>query len=411
MADHGLPLKTVGDALAVQSHVMEMLEKAEVCEDPERRRAYLSFVVVGGGFSGVEIAGEINDLVRSSLRFFRNIARDECRVIVVHSGGQILPEVNPALREFARRKMEKNGIQFILGASAAACTPEGVGIEDGRFLRSRTVVSTIGTSPAPFVELLPLPKERGRLKTDADMRVTGCPSVWAIGDCAHIVNTAAGIPSPPTAQFAERQGVQAARNIVARFRGRPTRPFAHKSRGTLCAIGGHTAVAEFLGVKLSGFLAWFVWRGVYLVKLPSLAHKVRVGLAWGFDLVFPRTLAHLKADRTQRVSHAFYRSGDLIFGEGDPTSDFYVVKAGEVEILSQGDGSAGAEAIAVLRPGDFFGEGALIDGRPRRNSARARTNVEVLVLGGSIFNQLSTAFTPMKAVLGTALKRRTPIWQ
>ncbi|MCI0352086.1 MAG: FAD-dependent oxidoreductase, partial [Acidobacteriales bacterium] len=346
MDEHAFALKSIGDALALQAHVMEQLEKAEVCDDLEKRRWYLSFIIVGGGFSGVEVAGEINDLVRRSRKFFQNIGRHDTRVWLVHARDQILPEVSPSLREFARAEMERDGVRIRLNATAAYATPSGVALQDGKFISGATVVCTIGTSPLPFIERLNVVKDRARLVTEADMSLPGHPDAWAIGDCAAIVNASDGSLCPTVGQFAERQGAQVAKNIAARLKNEPTRPFSYKMMGSLCSIGGHNAVAEMLGLRLSGFLAWFLWRGVYLMKLPSLAQQIKVGIQWACDLIFPRTLAHVKADRSRRVCRAFYAQGDYIFKEGDSATDFYVIEQGEVEILRNHEGNGGSEIVA-----------------------------------------------------------------
>ena len=266
MADHAFPLKSVGDAIALRFHVTEQLEKAEVCEDPKLRRWYLSFVVIGGGFTGVETAGAINDLVRSSTRFYGNFGAAEVTVTLVHGRDHILPEVSPTLRGLARTKMEQAGIQMVLKTRAVLATAEGVELQDGRMIRGATVVCTIGTMMPLLLQRLDVPKEGDRLLTDPDMRVRGAPTLWAIGDCARIVNAYDGQVSPPTGQFAERQGRQAAENIIRVLQGQSTRPFFFKPLGQLCGIGERNAVAEILGVRLSGFLAWSLWRTVYLLK-------------------------------------------------------------------------------------------------------------------------------------------------
>jgi NADH dehydrogenase len=186
MADHAHPLKTVGDAAVLRTHVISQLERAEVCDDPVRRRWYLSFIIVGGGYSGVETAGEINDLVRSSCRFYSNIKEADITVTLIHSRDQLLPEISPSLREFARKKMEKAGVVMRLNARVQLATGEGVGLKEG-FVSGGTIVCTIGSTTAPIVLRLESPKEKGRLLTETDMRLPGRPNAWAIGDCASIL--------------------------------------------------------------------------------------------------------------------------------------------------------------------------------------------------------------------------------
>lgn len=407
MSDHAFAFKTVGDAMALRAHAIQQLEFAEVCADVEQRRQALSFIVVGGGYSGVEVAGEINDLVRGSRRFYPNIAEDDISVTLIHSGDEILPEIGPRLRDFARRKMEQAGVTMVLGARASAATGDGVWLQDGRQLRGATVVCTIGTSPPLLVARMEAPKANGALLTEADMRLQGIECAWAIGDCARIANATDGWACPPTAQFAERQGQQVAENIARAFRGRSTRPFAFKPIGQLCAIGRHTAVAELFGWRGSGFLAWCIWRLVYLAKLPSWSRRVKVAGDWAWELLFARDLMALRIDPTERVSHAYFRKGDYVFRQGDPALNFYAVEKGEVEVVRKAPGGAGEELIAVLGPGDYFGEMALLEQRARSASVRARTDVEVTTLGAGVFSRLSHSLAALQQQLAESLRRRS----
>lgn len=406
MGDHAFPLKTVGDAAVLRTHVLEQLEKAEVCDDTTRRRWLLSFIVVGGGYSGVEAAGEINDLVRGSVRFFSNVRADDITVTLIHSRDQLLPEISPQLREFARVKMERTGVTLRLNARVQLATGEGVGLKDG-FVSGGTIVCTIGTTTAPVVERIASPKERGRLLTEPDMRLQGRANAWAIGDCARIVNAHDGQPAPPTGQFAEREGRQCALNIVRTLRGEPTRPFRFKVLGQLCSIGGHSAVAEFFGLRLSGFWAWFAWRGVYLFKLPTWSHRIQVGFDWAWLLWFPRDLSHIKTDVTDRVTHAHFEPGDLIVKQGDPPAHFYVIEQGEVEVLRATPDRPDGEVIAVLGAGNFFGEAALVNNRPRTASVRARSTTEVVVMGRHVFTTISKSLAPLRDALASAITRRS----
>ncbi len=409
MADHALPLKSVADALAIQDHVIGQLEKAEIADSEEKRKWCLHFVVVGGGFSGVEMAGELNDFVKSSARFYSNFKKEDVCVTLVHSHDQILPEVGSSLREFARVKMEQNGVKFFLKSSAAVCTPEGVGLKDGRSLKAGTIICTIGARALPMIEQLNVPKEKGRLIVDPDMSLPGHKNVWAIGDCAAVKNAVDGEFSPTTGQFAERQGAQVAHNIVARLQGKDTRPFAHHSLGTLCSIGGKSAVAEMFNIRISGFLAWMVWRGVYLFKLPSIGQTIRVAVGWTFDLFFPPQLTSVRIDQTKRIGNAHYSAGDFVFRAGEPATDFYVVEEGEVEILSNEGGQE--QVIALLGKGDFFGESSLMSRKAHRHSCRVRSDSEIMVMGKNVFSDISANLVPFREALVSSVKRRTLIFQ
>ena len=406
MADHAFPLKTVGDAAVLRTHVLQQLEKAEVCDDPVRRRWFLSFVVVGGGYSGVEAAGEINDLIRGSTRFYHNVREEDVSVTLIHSRDQLLPEISPQLREFARLKMAKAGITIKLNARVLLATGEGVGLAD-EFVTGGTIVCTIGSTTAPVVARLDAPKEKGRLLTGPDMRLQGCTNAWAIGDCAAIINAHDGQPSPPTGQFAERQGRQCAENIVRCIHGEPTRPFAFRVLGQLCSIGGHSAVAELFGFKLSGFLAWFTWRGVYLFKMPAWSRRIQVGFDWAWLLLFPRDLSCIRTDVTDRVTHAHYEPGDYVFRQGEPPLNFYVIEKGEVEVIRTSPASPQGEIVAVLSAGNFFGEAALLNNGPHTASVRARTTAEVVIMGREVFTSVSQSLAPLRQAITQALTRRS----
>jgi NADH:ubiquinone reductase (H+-translocating) len=244
MTEHAFPFKVMRNALDLRQHVVRQMENAEAASELDRRRWYLSFIIVGAGFSGAEVAGEINELVRSSTRFYQNFRKEDVTVTLVHSQDQILPEVAPNLRRFAQKRMQKAGIIMLMNTRAVAATHEGIQLQDGRMLAGATVVCTIGTTISPIVERLNLAKERGRTRTVPDMRIEGQTNAWAIGDCALIVNAFDNKPSPTTAQFAERQGRQAALNLDVRgprlrgSRGFNSRGISDYARSWHLLVGG-----------------------------------------------------------------------------------------------------------------------------------------------------------------------------
>jgi NADH:quinone reductase (non-electrogenic) len=412
MTDHAFGFKVMRDAIELRQHIVHQMEQAEAATNSDQRRWHLNFIIVGAGFSGVELAGEVNELVRSSSRFYRNFREEDVIVTVVHSQAQILPEVAPALREFAKKKMEKAGITIMLNTRAVAATQEGVELDNGQMLKGGTIACTIGTAPSPIIQSLDVPKERGRIRTTADMRVDGQTNAWAIGDCAYIVNAFDNKPSPTTAQFAERQGRQAALNLVRVLKDQPTQPFRFKALGQLCSIGGYQAVAEMFGMRVSGFLAWFLWRGVYLFKLPTWSRRIKVALDWFWDLLFPRDLSFLNTDATQYLNRAYFRPGDFIHRQGEVARVFSVIEDGEVEILQATEESPEAKIVAVLGKGDFFGEGALLGSRPHETSVRARTPVRLRQVGSALFSETAANFPPFRQLLSNAVVRRSgDLWR
>jgi NADH dehydrogenase len=274
-------------------------------------------------------------------------------------------------------------------------------------LPGATVVCTIGTTISPIVERLNVAKERGRIRTVPDMRIEGQTNAWAMGDCAFIVNAFDNKPSPTTAQFAERQGRQAALNLIRILRGQPTQPFRFKALGQLCSIGGYQAVAEMLGMRISGFLAWVMWRGVYLFKLPTWSRRIKVALDWAWDVLFPRDLSFLNTDATQQVTRAYYRPGDFVHRRGELAQVFSIIEEGEVEILRPAEETPDGKVIAVLGKGDFFGEEALLANRPHETNIRARTVVRLAQVGSALFSQMAGSFAPLRDVLVKAVTRHT----
>ncbi|HVY83407.1 MAG TPA: NAD(P)/FAD-dependent oxidoreductase [Steroidobacteraceae bacterium] len=303
MGQYALPLKTLGDALFLRNRVIARLEQAELQPAAEQRRWLLTFVVVGGGFSGVETAGELVDFLYASLRYYKRIRREDLRIVLLHSGERLLPELSASLGRFTERKMRKRGIEVRLGVRAVRVTDRDVQLDSGDTVAGGTVICTIGTEPNPLLEQIPAVKNRGRLVVNPDFSVPGVDGVWAAGDCAAVLNARDGQIAPPTAQLAEAQARQLAANIIAKLKGAPTRPFRYRAKGQLSAIGHNKAVAEIFGVKISGFVAWLMWRGLYLLRIPTFARKTRLFLEWNWAMLFPPDIAHLGYRRTHRRAH------------------------------------------------------------------------------------------------------------
>jgi NADH dehydrogenase len=388
MSSHGLPMKTVGDAFHLRNHLVTRLELAANTIDADLRKELLTLVTVGGGFSGVETCAEIHDMMEEARAWYPELAQDRITSVLIASTDRILPALSPSLSEYALTKLRKRGVEVLLQERVTSVTPSSAFLKSGRMIRTRTVICTVGDGPHPIIVRLELPKERGRLVVDEFMRVKGHDNIWAIGDCALVVNAVDGQPSPPTAQFSTRHGEQLADNLMATLENRPLKPFSFKAQGYLASLGHHSAVAEVMGIRLSGFIAWWVWRTIYLFKLPGIQRKVRVAMDWTLDLLFPRDIMQLKTLGTDRLGRQHYEPGQTICTEGDLGDAFFTVISGEVEVVKrQSDG--GEACIARLCAGQFFGEEALLTNMPRAATVRACSPVDVLVLGKSDFLQLS----------------------
>lgn len=295
VAELAFPMRTLGDALALRNRVLTSLEEADSECCAETRAGLLNFVVTGGGFAGVETIGAIHDYVRESLRFYPNLTAADVRMMLVHSGSTLLPELDPKLGRYAERVLRARGIDVRLDTKVAAMSPTGVELSGGERLPCRTLVWAAGNAPHALLGTLPCKRERGRILVDTHLRVAGHDGVWALGDCALVPDPRTGGFHPPTAQHASRQAKTVARNIAAALgRGR-ARPFAFRTLGQLASIGHRRGVAQIFGLRFSGFLAWWLWRTIYLAKLPRLERKVRVCLDWTLDLFFSKDLVQSPA--------------------------------------------------------------------------------------------------------------------
>lgn len=283
--------RSLEDAALLRNHVIEMLEKADAEPDSERRKALVTFLLAGGGFAGAELIGGLNDFVRGSLWFYPNIPPEDVSLILVHSGERIMPELSSSLAEYAQEKLGARGVTFKLRTRVVDAISGGVTLSNGDVIRTRTLVWTAGNTPHPLIHRLGLEVEAGgSVKTETTLQVAGHSSVWAVGDCAYVLDSRTGKPCPPTAQHAVRQATTLAHNIHAVIQDRKTRPFSYRSLGSLVVLGHQTACAEIRGLKFSGLLAWWLWRTIYLLKLPTLEKKIRVALDWTVDLFFPRDI-------------------------------------------------------------------------------------------------------------------------
>jgi NADH dehydrogenase len=289
LAELAVPMKSLRDAIQLRVQILRHLEEANSEIDPAERRSSLTFVVAGGGFAGVETVAALNDFVREALPFYPNLSQDMLRVMLVHSGPAILPELGESLGQYTEKILARRGVEIRLKTRVKSVTESKVFLADGVSIPSRTLVWTAGTVPSPIISSLPCAKERSRLLVNQFLRLPDWPNVWAVGDCAFVPDMRnPGKSHPPTAQHAIREGKVVAQNIAASLSGRPLKSFSFRTIGLLASIGRRMGVARVLGLNFSGFFAWWMWRTVYLSKLPGLDKKVRVAFDWTLDLLFPK---------------------------------------------------------------------------------------------------------------------------
>ena len=305
VAAQALTMKSLGDAIQLRNRLIAHLEEADTECARASRQPLLTFVVAGGGFAGVETIASINDFLRDALPFYPNLKEEMLRLVLVHPGEFILPELGEKLGRYADKKLRERGVEIHAKTKVAAVRPNEIELNNGERITSSTLLWTAGVSPNPALDLVTCPKERGRIKVNVNLEVEGVDGLWALGDCALVPDRTTGGYCPPTAQHASREGKIVAQNIVASVYGEPKKPFSFKTLGLLAAIGRRTGVARILGVNFSGFFAWFLWRGIYWSKLPRMEKKVRVSIDWALDVFFSkdfvqyldqRALAHTQTE-------------------------------------------------------------------------------------------------------------------
>jgi NADH:ubiquinone reductase (H+-translocating) len=300
-------MKTLNDAVMLRNRVIDMLEQAENETNPILRKSFLNFVVVGGGFAGIETAGELIDLLLDARKYYRTIHKEDLKVIVLEAMGEILPGFNKKLADFAKDKLIERGIDIRLKKAVTSFngnevttksldeTPkDSIDQSEIESIITKTLIWTAGVTPVNTIKRSMFKTEKGKLIVNDFLEVPEFPGVFAIGDCALFVDPKTNRPFPPTAQIAEAQAKMAAKNLISLIKNSEKEKFVYHSKGQMAIIGKRSGIATFLGMNISGFLAWLIWRNVYLSKIPTFDKKTRVFLDWVIDLFFDRDISRLK---------------------------------------------------------------------------------------------------------------------
>jgi NADH dehydrogenase len=417
-SEHSLGMKDLNDAFTLRNHVIRCLELADIEQDPDEKRALLTFVVGGAGFSGVETVGELSEMLHRTIPSFHNVDFKDVRFCLVHSRDQVLPEMAPELGRAAERILRARNIEMIFNARVRATTRHGIHLSTGDFLPTRTFIATIGNTANPvakkalaeggFVEGKIKDKGIGVFETDLNLACVGQPGYWALGDNAGVPDPRhPGRLCPPTAQFAIRQAKTCARNILASIDGRPMTAFHARNLGMLASLGRRSGVADILGVKFSGFFAWVAWRGYYLTQLPGFVRKLRVFLDWVIDFFFPRDIAQIQSVSVNQLHVHHYEPGDLIIRRGEIGRELFIIRNGDVEVVAP-TGDGGEKILAALSRGEVFGEKALLEDAPRNADVRAKTPVDVLVISRDDFTQMVCQFPVLDHYFDELMRKRYP---
>lgn len=417
--EHSLAMKDLDDAFRLRNHVFRCLELADIESDPVEKRALLTFVIAGGGFSGVETTGELAEMLHKCIPSFRNVDMHDARICLVHSRDLVLPEMAPELGQAADRILRKRGVELILNARVRAATRYGVYLTTGQFVPTRTFVCTVGNAANPvvkdvierggFVEGRIGGRGVGVFATDATLACVDKPGYWAIGDNA-------GVPHPdkndelcpPTAQFAIRQARTCAQNILAVINGQPPVAFRFKGLGMLASLGRRSGVAEVFGFRFSGFFAWLLWRLFYLASLPGVVRRLRVALDWTLDLLFPRDITQIQIGRPHRPRIDHYEPGEIVINKHEIGRELFIVRRGEVEVFQPAENGSAETVVTVLGKDEVFGERALLEDTSRTASVRAKTAVDVLVISREDFTAMVCQFPVLDQYFEQLMKERYP---
>ena len=388
--EHSLAMRDLADAHELRNHIIQCLEHADVTQNAELKKQLLTFVVAGGGFSGVETIGELTEMIKRTLKFYPNISADDIQPVLVQKGDGLLPELAPSLGTYAQKKLEARNVAVILNDSVCTATADAVTLEDGTLIRTKTLVTTVGNGPQPVTGRLGVPLEHGKIKVKRDLSVVNHDNVWAAGDAALIPLHDGGF-APPTAQYATREARCVAKNIIGKVTGKEPQEFAYKPQGSLASIGNYKAVAEVYGVRLSGLLAWMMWRFLYIGMLPGFSTRLRVALNWMFDYFLPRSIVQIATKKESSSQFRCYAKGDIIAEPGQRVDGFYTVISGCLE--SRTTGPAGTEDfVRILGPGDHWGERALAEDTTVIATLTAVDDSRVMILPAEDFRNLCNTF-------------------
>ncbi len=333
-ASHTWTLKDIGDAFALRNQVLKCLELADVTEDKALKAQVLTFVIIGAGFSGVEVAGELQDMVKKVLKFYPNITLSEVKFIILQKEERILTQLTPKLAAYAHKKLQKRAIDIRLNIGVAKATKTHVELDNKHKIYTHTIITTIGSVALDFISQT-FNLTNNRIIVNEFMQVKQFKHIWALGDAALIplnANKSNSEYAPPTAQFAVREAKILAKNLRAKLFDGTMLVFNFNPLGLMASLGNYQGVIEIRGWVQSGVLAWAMWRGIYMVKLPGFTTKLRVFLNWMMDYFFPRTLVQIAPISEQLVRYDYYAKGEVIYDKNELINCFSLVISGKVQI-------------------------------------------------------------------------------
>ncbi len=393
LKNNSFKMRNLEDAYNIRNHIIQCLELADVTKDMKLKRRLLNFIIIGGGFSGVETIGELKEMINRLIIYYKNIRKSEIKFFLIEYENRLLPELDAQSSIYTYDTLEKENIKIMLSTALKEVTSNKVYLSNNQSLETNTVISTIGSSVSRIVEKSNIQLKYGKIITDEYCQVIGKKNVWALGDCALVPNKP--VPkkndneySPPTAQFAVRQAKVLSKNIILKSLNRKLKPFKYKSKGSLASLGSNKGVGKIFFFRVKGLFAWLIWKGFYLSFIPSFPTKVRVFLNWLLEFIVPRNAVLTESLNTKAFENKNFKRGDIVFEEGMIADGFYIVKNGEF-INTYKNTKSGKKFIKKYKKGDHFGSRVILEGGRRTGTIKATKNSEVLKIDKDSFKLLT----------------------
>ncbi len=381
-AEHTFTMKTLNDAFLLRNHILQCLELADVTLDEAVKKSALTFVVVGAGFSGVETIGELQDMVHRALKYYPNITPAQVQFILLQGGRRILQQLPESLANYAQRKLQKRGVEIRLNISVSSASTEYVALNNGEKIPALTIVTTIGSGAFDFItNNFDLKHEK--IQVNEYMQVLKTKNIWALGDAA-LIPMGNGQYAPSTAQFAVREAKVLAHNLLQHLFQQPKKPFQFKPIGIMASIGAYQGVAQISKLRLSGVLAWAIWRGVYITKIPGNMAKIRISLNWMMDYFFPRTLVQIVACEKKPIKYLYFNKNDVVCDSGEIIKNLYLIISGSVICKTQ-------EEDKILTEQHYFPDTTSAD-NTHQGQVYALEKTKILSISQDVFLSLRQDF-------------------
>ena len=389
-SQHSLTMKDLSDAYTLRNHIIQCMELADVTRFDDIKQMALTFVVAGGGFSGVETLGEVLEMVHRIRRYYPNIQKDDIKAVIIQRGDNLLQEMPEALGRYTIKQLEKRGAKVMLNTGIESASAATVCTDKGDIIPTMTVVTTIGNGPSAFIKSLPFTLHRGKILTNEYLQVVGQNTLWALGDAAAIpLSTDQPSYAPPTAQFAAREAKQLAQNIVAYSKGRDLQPFQYSPKGMMASLGAYKGVAQIGGIRVTGLPAWLLWRTLYILMLPHFSTRLRVGLNWLFDYFMPRTIVQMAHEKQSALRQIRYREGEVVYQCGELIPGFFIVLSGVFTLTLENEGVE--PIVKTLQAGDHGGDQVINASSLTLGTLQASESGELLFIDRDDFKQLCAA--------------------